>query len=126
SAAIETHERPSSLHHGAPVTLASKVRLIRHAVDGLTRSSRRETCTADHLLPRAARMPRASNPAAMARNDSQPAACRVSARSPPPGALARWAALPAARAFAVSLAPDPRQVSRRAASPSVPKYELHR
>jgi hypothetical protein len=44
---------------------------MRCTVDGLTRASRRETCTADHLCPRAAGMPRASNSAAMARNDLQ-------------------------------------------------------
>jgi hypothetical protein len=34
-------------------------------------SNNRLTCTADHLPPRAAGMPRSSNPAAMARSDSQ-------------------------------------------------------
>jgi hypothetical protein len=38
-------------------------------------SSTRATCTADHLPPRAAGMPRASSPSAMPRNDSKPAAC---------------------------------------------------
>jgi hypothetical protein len=38
-------------------------------------ASNRATCTADQLPPRAAGMPRSSNPAAMARNDSRPAAC---------------------------------------------------
>ena len=70
-AARSLSPRPSH----APAALAAKGRLIRCAVDGLTRSSRRETCTADHLPPRAAGMPRASSSAAMARNDSQPAAC---------------------------------------------------
>jgi hypothetical protein len=45
------------------------------AVEGLrAASSNRLTCTADHLPPRAAGMPRSSRPAAMARRDSQPAA----------------------------------------------------
>jgi hypothetical protein len=42
---------------------------------GRPASSRRITCTADHLPHRAAGMPRSSRPAAMARNDTQPAAC---------------------------------------------------
>ncbi len=69
----------------------------------------RDTWTADHLPPRAAGMPRSSKPAAMARSDSQPAACSsliVGARST---ALLRArscrVALPAARALAVKRAP---------------------
>jgi hypothetical protein len=37
--------------------------------------SNRDTCTAGHFPTRAAGMPRSSRPAAMARSDSQPAAC---------------------------------------------------
>ena len=99
---------PSPLHWAAAAP-ATKGRLIRCAVDALTRSSRRETRTADHLPPRAAGMPRASSSAAMTRNDTQPAAFSsftMSARSDARAcALARWAALPAARAFAVSFTP---------------------
>ena len=55
--------RPAELFHAtATATLGSK---------GLrTVSNNRLTCTADHLPPRAAGMPRSSNPAAMARSDS--------------------------------------------------------
>jgi hypothetical protein len=42
---------------------------------GLPDSSNRATCTADHLPPRAAGMPRSPIPAAMARNDVAPPAC---------------------------------------------------
>jgi hypothetical protein len=38
-------------------------------------SNNRATWTADQFPPRAAAMPRSSKPAAMARNDSQPASC---------------------------------------------------
>jgi hypothetical protein len=75
--------RSATPHRFVAAAPAQKGRLLRSAVGALTRSSRRETCAADHLPPRAAGMPRASNSAAMARNDSQPAACSsftVSAR----------------------------------------------
>ena len=52
-----------------PATLASSTS------KGLAASSKRDTCIADHLPPRAAGMPRSSRPAAMARSDSEPAAC---------------------------------------------------
>jgi hypothetical protein len=96
---------PGSLppHAARSATLASKGRL-RPAL-----SSRRATWTADHLPPRAAGIPRSSNPPAMARNDSQPAACSsfmVAARSEARScARARRTARPAALALAVSLAP---------------------
>jgi hypothetical protein len=41
------------------------------------RSSTRFTCTADHLPPRAVGMPCALSPAAMARSDVAPAACKA-------------------------------------------------
>ena len=41
---------------------------------GLAASSDRAICTDDHLPPRAVGIPRSCNPAAMARNDAQPAA----------------------------------------------------
>jgi hypothetical protein len=76
---------------------------------GFILASRRETCTADHLPPRAAGMPRASSPSAMARNDSQPAARSsltvVDRSEARPRAIAALAALPARRASPLSLTP---------------------
>src|ERR671935_905103 len=64
---------------------------------------------ADHLPPRAAGMPRSWSPSAMARNDSQPAACSslmVSARSEARScARATRTARPATLALTVNLAP---------------------
>ena len=70
--AAEPLQRLRFLHstvafHAAPtLALASK---------GLATSSNRITWTDDHFPPRAAGIPRSSGPAAMARRDSQPAAC---------------------------------------------------
>ena len=44
------------------------------APKGLAASSNRDTCTDDHLPPRAVGMPRSLSAAAMARNDLKPAA----------------------------------------------------
>src|SRR5262249_57568841 len=76
----------SPLHPRPSTALASKGRLSPAL------SSRRATCTADHLPRRAAGIPRSSNPPAMARNDSHPPACSsfmlaaTSAFRPPPPA----------------------------------------
>ena len=94
--AAEPLQRLRFLHstvafHAVPtLALASK---------GLATSSNRITWTDDHFPPRAAGIPRSSGPAAMARRDSQPAAC--SSHCPTP----LQPALPAARAFAVNRAP---------------------
>jgi hypothetical protein len=70
--AAEPLQRLRFLHstvafHAVPtLALASK---------GLATSSNRITWTDDHFPPRAAGIPRSSGPAAMARRDSQPAAC---------------------------------------------------
>jgi hypothetical protein len=70
---LRTPPRPAGQNTASP---AVSFRAFWWEWLGVSRdANRRATWAADHFPPRAARMPRSSNPAAMARRDSQPAAC---------------------------------------------------
>jgi hypothetical protein len=62
-------ERAASRPWGVSYPLASHAAALAPSKGPLDASDKRATCTADHLPPRAAGMPRSFNAAAMARND---------------------------------------------------------